>query len=182
MSLKGVSTVDHSALCQHVHTVCGAVKDNYGGFDIKAYDGLMAWLVKHTSCIYTRYLLHAHGQIAYERRRGRTCKPLHVRVRGDESIARCAMTFRGPTPAGTLGYGLACVCRATSTASALPRALRIRTKDVKRLPKGERDQAEYFKHGASVIGMLARRAKLIMDLPQTVIASRTTTTGSFARR
>lgn len=55
---------NHSTLWQQVRTRREAVKDNYGGFNIKAYDGLviMTWLVKHATWIYNRSLRHADGQ------------------------------------------------------------------------------------------------------------------------
>lgn len=62
----------HATLWQQVRIVGEAVKDNYGGFDIKACNGLTTWLLKHTTWICSRDLLQSDGQISYGRRWGRT--------------------------------------------------------------------------------------------------------------
>lgn len=43
------------------------MKDNCDGFDIKAHDDSITWLVKHATWIYNRHLQHADGQTSYER-------------------------------------------------------------------------------------------------------------------
>lgn len=137
----------HGTLWQQAPTPREAVKTNYDGFDIKAYDDLTTWLAMHATRIYNRYLLHSDGQASHERYWGRTY---------NRSVCEFAETLlykpmRQDTPKAEIKWHYG-IWHGKCTQSddhyiGTPSGV-IRTTGIKRLPRSERYQIKYLKRVA----------------------------------